>query len=166
MFTAEKAAIRGERDAVEVVAEVLDRFGVDADPELVYETVWLDIEPVPASLDLVRGLREAGFGVHLGTNQTRRRATYMREQLGYDDRFDVSCYSAELGVAKPDPGYFEKAARLVGAAPEQFVFVDDIEPNVDGARSVGMAGVHWHLADGHDLLLDMLADHGVVPALA
>jgi putative hydrolase of the HAD superfamily len=69
-------------------------------------------------------------------------------------------------VAKPDPGYFEKAARLVGAAPEQFVFVDDIEPNVDGARSVGMAGVHWHLADGHDLLLDMLADHGVVPALA
>ena len=166
MFAAEMTAVRGERDALEVVAEVLERFGIDADPAQVFETVWFHVEPVPASLDLVRRLRAAGLGVHLGTNQTLRRAAYMRERLGYDDLFDVSCYSAELRLAKPDPAYFRRAAELVGAPPEQFVFVDDNEPNVEGARSVGMAGIHWHLAEGHDLLEKMLADHGVVPVSA
>jgi putative hydrolase of the HAD superfamily len=164
MFTAEQAAIRGERDAVEVVAEVLARFDVEADPALVFEEVWHRIEPVPASLDLVRRLRAAGLGVHLGTNQSRRRAAYMRHGLGYDDLFDVSCYSAELGVAKPDPAYFRAAARLIGVPPGSVVFVDDVEPNVEAARATGMAGVHWHLRDGHAVLERMLAEHGVVAA--
>ncbi|MDH2412792.1 HAD-IA family hydrolase [Nocardioides sp. CER19] len=166
MFAAEKPAIRGERDAVEVLGEVLDRYGVTASPDEVFESVWHRIEPVPASLDLVRRLRAAGFGVHLGTNQSLRRAAYMREELGYDDLFDVSCYSAELGLAKPDPAYFRRALELIGAPPEQVLFVDDVEPNVDGAREVGMAGIHWHLRDGHDQLEKLLAEHGVVPAPA
>lgn len=164
MFLEERAAVRGERDAVEVIGEVLARFGIATDPREVFEAVWFHIEPVPASFDLVRRLRAAGLGVHLGTNQSRRRAAYMRDELGYDALFDVSCYSAELGVAKPDPDYFRAAARLIGAAPEQVVFVDDTEPNVAAARRVGMAGIHWHLRDGHALLEKMLADHGVVAA--
>ncbi|GAA1951880.1 hypothetical protein GCM10009798_08920 [Nocardioides panacihumi] len=163
MFEAEKPAIRGERDAVEVLAEVLDSHGVAAQPELVFESVWHRIEAVPDSLDLVRRLRAAGLGVHLGTNQTLRRAAYMREELGYDDLFDVSCYSAELGLAKPDPAYFRRAAELIGAQPGEVLFVDDTGPNVDGARAAGMPAVHWHLRDGHALLEKLLAEHGVVP---
>jgi putative hydrolase of the HAD superfamily len=88
----------------------------------------------------------------------------MRRELGYDDLFDVSCYSAELGVAKPDPAYFRAAARLIGVPPGAVVFVDDVEPNVEAARETGMAGVHWHLRDGHAALEQMLAEHGVVAA--
>jgi len=164
MFGAEKTAIRGERDAIEVVAEVLGSFGLTDDPTEVFESVWLRIEPVPDSLDLVRRLRAAGFGVHLGTNQSMRRAAYMRATLGYDDLFDVSCYSAELGLAKPDRAYFRRAAELIGVPPEEVLFVDDTLPNVEAAQEVGMAAVHWHLDDGHALLEKMLADHGVVPA--
>ena len=166
MFEAEKPAIRGERDAVEVLADVLDRWGVTASPELVFASVWYRIEPVPRSLDLVRRLRAAGYGVHLGTNQSLRRAAYMRENFGYDDLFDVSCYSAELGLAKPDPAYFRKAADLIGAPPERILFIDDVEPNADAAREVGMAAICWHLRDGHDLLEKLLAEHGVVPVSA
>jgi len=164
MFAAEKPAIRGERDAVEVLAEVLDRYQVTASPEDVFEAVWFRIEPVPETVDLVHRLREAGFGVHLGTNQSLRRAAYMRRTLRYDDLFDVSCYSAEIRLAKPDPAYFRRAAELIGAPPGQVLFVDDVEPNVGSARDVGMAGVHWHLRDGHELLEKLLAEHGVVAA--
>jgi putative hydrolase of the HAD superfamily len=163
MFEAEKPAIRGERDPVDILAEFLGRYGVTASAEEVFESVWHRIDPVPRSLDLVHRLRSAGYGVHLGTNQSLRRAAYMRHELGYDDLFDVSCYSAELRLAKPDPAYFRKAVELIGAPADEIVFVDDVEPNVDGARQAGLAGIHWHLRDGHDLLEKMLADHGVVP---
>jgi putative hydrolase of the HAD superfamily len=166
MFTREKPAMTDERDPVDILADVLEQWGVEASAEEVFEAVWFRIEPVTASLDLVRRLRAAGYGVHLGTNQSRRRAAYMRAELRYDDLFDVSCYSAELGVAKPDEDYFATASRLIGSAPESILFVDDLAPNVEGARRTGMAGIHWHLHDGHDLLEKMLADHGVVPASA
>jgi putative hydrolase of the HAD superfamily len=137
---------------------------VTAPPEQVFEAVWFRIEPVAESLALVHRLRSAGFGVHLGTNQSLRRAAYMRERLGYDDLFDVSVYSAEIRLAKPDPAYFRTAAELIGVRPGEVVFVDDVEPNVQSARDVGMAGIHWHLRDGHELLEKLLAEHGVVAA--
>ena len=164
MFEEEKAAVRGERDAVEVLAEVLPRYGVTASADEVFEAVWQHIEPVAETFELVRRLRASGLGVHLGTNQSLRRAAYMRRELGYDALFDVSIYSAELRLAKPDPAYFRTAAGLIGAEPAEVLFVDDTAANVAAARSIGMAGVHWHLDEGHPALLERLAECGVVPA--
>jgi putative hydrolase of the HAD superfamily len=59
----------------------------------------------------------------------------MRKVLGYDALFDVSCYSCDLGVAKPAPAFFAEAARRIGADPSAILFVDDSAPNVDGARA-------------------------------
>ncbi|WGL52557.1 HAD-IA family hydrolase [Nocardioides sp. BP30] len=164
MFVAEKPAMSDQRDAVEILAEVLQRWGIDAPAEEVFAAVWLRIEPDPASLALVRRLRRAGYGVHLGTNQSRRRAAYMRTEVGYDELFDVSCYSAELRLAKPDPGYFTRAAELIAAPAAEVLFIDDLAENVAGAREAGMAAIHWHLREGHDLLEKQLAERGVVPA--
>jgi putative hydrolase of the HAD superfamily len=87
----------------------------------------------------------------------------MRETLGLDERlFGVAVYSCEIGLAKPDPAYFEKAVAMIGADPATVLFIDDKQPNVDGARSVGLRAERWELAEGHDRLHGLLADHGVV----
>jgi putative hydrolase of the HAD superfamily len=109
----------------------------------------------------VRALRRNGYGVHLGTNQDRNRATHMREVLGYDARFDVSCYSWELGARKPQPAFFAEAARRIGADPAAILFIDDTARNVAAARDVGLAAEQWTFADGRAALLDLLAKHGV-----
>ena len=96
--------------------------------------MWGSIVVDPESLALVDELRGAGYGVHLGTNQDSHRARYMRETLGYDDVFDVGVYSCDIGVAKPETAYFEKAVTLIGAPAETVLFVDDKQANVDGAR--------------------------------
>ncbi|PJI94496.1 HAD superfamily hydrolase (TIGR01509 family) [Luteimicrobium subarcticum] len=121
----------------------------------------LGIEPSRASLELVRLLRAGGFGVHLGTNQESYRGAYMRDVLGYDALFDVSCYSYDLGVTKPDPGFFVEAARRIGADPAEVLFVDDTERNVEAARTVGMPAFRWDVTQGHGLLLGLLAQHGI-----
>jgi len=70
----------------------------------------------------------------LATNQKRYRGGYMSQALGYDDLFDVSCCSYDLGVAKPDSGFFVEAARRIGTGPAEIVFIDDCVANVEGAR--------------------------------
>jgi putative hydrolase of the HAD superfamily len=161
----EHPLLAGDDDFLPVLTEVLREYDVDVPAADLYAAVWQNIAPSPASLDLVRRLRDAGYGLHLGTNQVRRRADYMRAALPYDDLFDVALYSCDLGVAKPDPAFFEKAATRIGAEPAAILFIDDHGPNVEGARSTGMPAVHWRIREGHDVLLERLAEHGVAPGV-
>jgi putative hydrolase of the HAD superfamily len=157
----EVPCLRGEGDFFEHLARHLAAYGVDVGVAELFAAVWTSIELVPSSIELVHRLRAAGYGVHLGTNQEQHRAAYMRTELGYDELFDVSCYSWELGAVKTEPVYFEQALALIGAEPGAVVFVDDRLDNVETARSVGLAGIHWTFTDGLAALESQLAHHGV-----
>ena len=85
----------------------------------------------------------------------------MRAALGYDDVFDTSCYSYDLGVAKPDPAFFVEAARLIGADPSTVLFIDDSARNVEGALAAGLEAAVWDVERGHDDLVGLLAGYGV-----
>ena len=41
------------------------------------------------------------------------------------------------------------------------MFIDDNATNVDEARSVGLAAIHWDFTRGHAELLELLRAHGV-----
>lgn len=155
-------ALRGEIDFFVEFAALARRHGLDIVPEDLFGLMWRSIVVDPESLALVEAARVAGYGVHLGTNQEHHRARFMRETLGLDESlFGVAVYSCEIGLAKPDPAYFEKAVAMIGAEPGEVLFVDDKQENVDGARSVGLAAERWELAEGHDLLRELLGRNGV-----
>lgn len=153
--------LAGRGDYLPLLAATLAEYGVETPVEVVYQDVWHRIVPVEASFAIVEALRRKGYGVHLGTNQEKYRGGHMRTTLGYDDLFDVSCYSYDLGVAKPDPAFFVEAARRIAADPTTILFIDDNAANVEGAISAGFAAEQWELSQGHDALVALLARYGV-----
>ncbi len=157
----ELASLRGEVDFLPDVAARLAEYGIAEDPEAFYADIWLTIEVVPESIGVVEAVRRTGRGVHLASNQIRRRAAYMLDHLGYADLFDELFVSAHLGVAKPSPDYFRRAVELLDADPATVLFIDDHEPNIHAARSVGLRAHWWSLDDGHDVLVARLSDHGI-----
>ncbi len=158
----EQTCLRGQVDFLPLLTAELAENAPQVPVEELYVEVWHRIETVSTTLELVHELRDAGLGVHLGTNQHERRAAYMRRELGYDDLFDRSFYSCELGAAKPEPAFFAAVLDTLGAAAPEVLFVDDNEPNVVAARECGLAAEHWHLDDGIDALRDRLSGHGVM----
>jgi len=50
-------------------------------------------------------------------------------------------FSFELGCLKPGAEIYQKTCAWIGAAPQQCVFLDDVQANVDGASSVGMTSL-------------------------
>ena len=60
-------------------------------------------------------------------------------------------------VAKPDPAIFRLAVDRLGLAPDECVFVDDWDANVEAAREVGMRGVIHRVDKGDDLSKQLLA---------
>jgi epoxide hydrolase-like predicted phosphatase len=61
----------------------------------------------------------------------------------FEDVFDFMVISAEVGLMKPDQRIYRLALQKVAAQPAESVFIDDVLVNVDAARSVGMAGIHF-----------------------
>jgi putative hydrolase of the HAD superfamily len=55
--------------------------------------------------------------------------------------FDVIVFSAEEGVQKPHPDLFRRALTLLEIEPQEAIFLDDREKNIEGAQMVGMHGV-------------------------
>jgi putative hydrolase of the HAD superfamily len=157
----ELPTLAGIGDYQELLAAALAEYGVVTPVEVVYRDVWHRIAPVEESFAIVAALRRNGYGVHLGTNQEKYRGGHMRTALGYDGLFDVSCYSHELGVAKPDPGFFVEAARRIGADPASILFIDDNHDNVDSARRAGLVAEQWELGQRHAALHALLTKHGV-----
>jgi putative hydrolase of the HAD superfamily len=159
-FAAERPALAGQARWVEVLPQLLDRWSIpDAFDDAL--RVWLSIEPVAETRALVAEVRAAGIRCCLATNQDEHRGRHMHREMGYADLLDETFYSYELGVAKPDPGYFTAILERIGTPPEGVLFVDDNAANVETARAVGLRAVHWHVDHGIDVLRAELAAHGL-----
>ncbi|MEM8769984.1 MAG: HAD-IA family hydrolase [Pseudomonadota bacterium] len=160
VFRAEGPALRSPVDFAPRLAEVLERW---RSPASVEEALlhWHRIEPDGAVLSLVSMLRERGTVVGLATNQQRRRADYMIEALGYAERFDGLFFSYRIGYAKPETGYFEAVLAELDRRPEEVLFLDDHEANVDAARSLGLAAEVFELSQGIAAMETVLQAHGL-----
>ncbi len=66
---------------------------------------------------------------------------YIRKHWPWLEIIEHPTLSFELGLMKPDPAIYLKAAENVGTPPEQCLFIDDLAANVNGARAVGMTAV-------------------------
>lgn len=105
------------------------------------EAAWSALRgiPDPEMLALVEELR-AAVPVVLLTNATSRLDADLAE-AGLAERFDAIANSSVLGVAKPDPLVYARAAALVGLEPQECVLVDDGPSHVEGGRAAGAVAI-------------------------
>ncbi|WP_209332183.1 HAD family hydrolase [Lunatimonas salinarum] len=66
------------------------------------------------------------------------------DKLGsqWAELFDRLFLSHEMGLRKPDPAIYQTVVATVGGRPEEFLFFDDLESNLEGAKSVGIQTHH------------------------
>ncbi len=94
------------------------------------------------SMQLVEDARAAGIPVGILSNDLVRSAG--REWVDSRPeftRFDMIVDCTEFGERKPAPAPYLHAAKLLDHAPEDIVFLDDMQYCIDGAHAVGMIGV-------------------------
>jgi len=117
------------------------------------------IEP---NLQLVRDLHGSHkLGILSNADVSLR--VRLEGEIGIHALFDDIVCSAEVGMAKPEPGIYTLAAERLGLPPGQCVFVDDLDSNVEAAQGVGMQAVLFRVDKGDDLRAQ-LAALGIVPS--
>lgn len=67
----------------------------------------------------------------------------MQRQFGFLDVFDVSIFSAEVKLAKPDPRIYSHMLNQLQVEAQDAIFIDDVVKNVEAARGIGIFGIHF-----------------------
>ncbi len=66
---------------------------------------------------------------------------YIRERFSFMELFDSLILSYDLGIRKPDQRIFQAALDAAKARPDQCLYFDDLESNIQAAGRLGIPSV-------------------------
>jgi putative hydrolase of the HAD superfamily len=140
-------ALVGEINAEEFDRRLHARYGLSYDPQrpgilqrlFADEVLSLDLLALADELRHQRALQVAV----LSNASTDLEEAILGRKFGILERFDHVINSALVGMKKPDPAIYQLALQRLGVRPQEAIFVDDMQPNVDAAAALGIHAVRF-----------------------
>jgi putative hydrolase of the HAD superfamily len=142
---------RGVLSGVDFYKTILTKAGKDGDGEIAKRMLEADLQSWtrinPATVKLMEDLKAAGLKVGILSNMPHEFLAIAREQFPVFKIPDAGIFSCETGFIKPEDGIYEALFAALGCSPYEIVFVDDLRPNVEAARLLGMNAFVWKDAE-------------------
>lgn len=96
----------------------------------------------------VARVRDAGLKLAILSNELDLfYGADFREKLPFLADFDAIVDATHTGILKPDPRAYQDCLDQLNLPAAACVFVDDQRRNVEGARAIGLPGVHFDVAN-------------------
>jgi beta-phosphoglucomutase len=94
--------------------------------------------PLPGSIELMRGLHEAGYAQALASSAPVENIKLISDVLGLGHYLTALVSGETVAHGKPAPDIFLKAAGELGIVPTQCLVIEDAVAGVQAAHAAGM----------------------------
>ncbi len=108
--------------------------------------------PLEGAGDFCQRIKDKGLGIYVLSNASDAFYEYFPKFRPLD-YFDGVFVSAEYLLLKPEVDIFRRFLNEYGLKAEECLFVDDMQPNVNGARQAGMNAIRFK--GDYDEVLDL-----------
>jgi putative hydrolase of the HAD superfamily len=95
-------------------------------------------------LEKIGRIRERGIKCYIASRQEKYRMKYIADNLGLKNYLDGVFCTCDIGCDKSEPEFFNKVLKELNLVPEEVLFFDDREKNIENAKSLG---IEAHLCD-------------------
>ncbi len=102
---------------------------------------WKDIRQDVTEWGL--SLQKEGFKLGILSNMPYEFLDLYEQTIPLFTHADFACFSCRVKLIKPEPEIYKVALNGLGIKPEEAVFFDDIQVNVDAARKLGINAFLW-----------------------
>lgn len=109
-------------------------------------------------VNVVKNVRKLGIKTCICTNNYPTRINALNKKFNFLNDFDVQIFSYQVGAMKPDLKIFQSLIKKTNCLPNEIVFADDKQSNVDAAVSLG---INAFLYSDFSTFLKKLLDLGV-----
>lgn len=96
--------------------------------------------PMEGMEELIGEFKAKGYGIYLLSNATEKCRGYF-DKIPGSQYFDGKIISAEWKLLKPEHEIYETLFQEYHLKPEECLFVDDLNINIEAALKAGMSGV-------------------------
>lgn len=131
----------GKEDTVDFWKDIITSKNLKIPPEKLEKTYLPKITINNDVLDIVENIKLKGVLVTLLPNTARQWMDFKVKKFKLDQIFDKIYSSAHLGIAKPEPEIFEYALKDLNLAPEEVIFIDNQQNNVNSAKKLGIKAI-------------------------
>ena len=110
----------------------------------------------PYTKPWISSLKEQGFGVYYLSNYCQQAIDANPDVLDFTGLMDGGIFSCHVKLIKPDPAIYRCLCEKYGLVPEECVFIDDKQANVDAAIAFGMQAFVFKGYDDAERTLESL----------
>ena len=142
---------RGTITSREYYKNILSSLGVNAEDKKIDEMIaadlksWQDINP--ETVTLMEDVKKAGYTLGILSNMPHDFLSWARESVPVFSISEVSLFSCEVNLIKPEKAIYEKLLSMLGTESAEVVFFDDKDENVESARESGIKAFIWKNAE-------------------
>lgn len=133
------------RSFAEGVAELSARFPEHAEAIAAYDLRWHEtvLGPIDGSVQILDELKARGTPLYAITNFNQHKFKEALRRFPFLSVFRDTVVSGDERVLKPDAAIYRLLLERNALRAADCVFIDDSLKNVEGARAVGMTGLHF-----------------------
>ncbi len=89
------------------------------------------------SIPLIQNLKSRGYKVYYLSNYSKLVMNANPEALDFLPFMDGGVFSCDIHITKPDRRIYATLADKYNLKPDECVFIDDLQANIDGAKAFG-----------------------------
>ena len=139
--------------------DILHHAGLTLPPSAIQQLIdwdarmWMALNP--AMLAWAAALKPRGLLPAILSNIGNTNQQAMEREFTWLPRFDVCVWSYQLHIAKPDPAIYRYTLDKLDTRPEETLFIDDREVNIEAATALGIKALLFTTVD--QLRSDLIA---------
>ena len=138
---------RGDISADEYWLKLAAKTNTSIDPGQIEFLRKVEVEiwshPHPEMIDWVRQLQASGIKTGVLSNMPLDLAAHVRTNGHWVETFDFKTLSAEVRMIKPESAIYEHTLNGLGVSATETLFLDDREPNIRAARTLGIHAIQF-----------------------
>lgn len=132
-------------------------------PEDVDKAMWHILTGIePYKVEMLKRLAQSYDLYMLSNNNAiclpRSRRIFAEAGIPLEDIFRKCYFSFEMRALKPSEAFYKAVMEDIGTEPENMLFIDDSQKNVDGAVAAGLPAVYYEPGTDLEMLLDKVLE--------
>ena len=132
-------------------------------PQLVDQAMYhILVGIAPYKAEMLKKLSES-YDLYMLSNNNpiclpRSRKLFEEAGAPLDETFRKSFFSFEMKALKPSEAFYKAVMEDIGGAPEDMLFIDDSQKNVEGSIKAGLPAVYYEPGTDLEALLDKVLE--------
>jgi putative hydrolase of the HAD superfamily len=106
--------------------------------------------------DFVKKCKKLGYMLVIASNASKGSFEWRSNEYCLMDVFDGRIISSDIGMRKPSKKFFRYMVDVLGYEPNEMLFVDDSQINIDAAKDLGINCIKYEDESSLDKIREYL----------